>query len=130
MTETFADIEIKCHDKAESGPSSADALSRIVLRLSQIAPASWAECFSLVWRKHSYIGKCQAAVSGDMLEVICMLEDLEKVHLPELQQTVAKTNSTYKEYAAALEWLTQAQEEAAKRPKCDLLDRLLQLGFE
>jgi hypothetical protein len=98
MPNQFTDIKIAELDDAASGPSGEGALLRLVLKLSQSTPSAWSQYFNDVWGQHFYMMKRRASISGDRLEIICMPEELETDHLPELKKMIAKTNEAYGRY--------------------------------
>uniref|UniRef100_E6VP05 Uncharacterized protein n=1 Tax=Rhodopseudomonas palustris (strain DX-1) TaxID=652103 RepID=E6VP05_RHOPX len=130
MAETFTGIKIKELDDAASGPSGEGALHRLVLKLSHRAPGLWADYFNRAWNQHIYMMKRRAAVFGDTLEIICMPDELEKDHVPELNKVMAETNEAYKRYIADRERTRQAEEERAKRQKQELSELKSRLKFD
>lgn len=130
MTGTFKDIKIMELDDAASGPSGERALMRLVLRLSHSAPAPWSEYFNQAWQQHIYMMKRRATVSGDRLAIICMPDELQSDHLPELNKVIAKTNAAYGVYAAEQSRLQQQAVDEAKRQKDELASLKGKLKFD
>lgn len=64
-----------------------------------------------------YMMKRRASVSGDGLEIICMPDELEKNHLPELNKIIAETNAAYQSYVFAQTRQEQIEAEDAPTPK-------------
>lgn len=130
VEKTFTDIKIKELDDGASGPSGEGALYRLVLKLSHSAPSAWADYFNGAWKQHFYMMKRRASVFGDTLEIICMPDELEKDHVPELKKVIAETNDAYKRWIADREQMRQVQEEQAKRQKQELSDLKGRLKFD
>ena len=127
MPDQFTDIRIVELDDEASLPSGEGALVRVVLRLSERAPSEWSQYFNDAWRLHLYMMKRRAIVSGDRLEIICMLEELERDHLPELNKVMAETNEAYRKYAQEQNRRREIENEAAQRHRealSNLKDRL------
>ena len=103
---------------------------RLVLRLSQSAPGPWSEYFNQAWQQHIYMRKRRASVSGDRLEIICMLDELQSDHLPELNKIIARTNAAYAAYAAEQSRLRQQAADEAKRQKDELASLKGKLKFD
>ncbi|MBH5399020.1 hypothetical protein HZZ13_14735 [Bradyrhizobium sp. CNPSo 4010] len=120
MASNWTDIKIVELDEAATGPSGQGALVRIVLKLSQSAPSEWAEYFNNAWSQHIYMMKRRASVSGRTLEIVCMPNELEEDHLPELKKIIAETNQAYGAYANEQTRRRQEQEEIAQRQKDEL----------
>jgi hypothetical protein len=131
MADQFTDIKIVSLDDDASRPSVEHALFRVVLKLSQRAPSEWAEYFNQAWRKHSYGLKWRrATVFGDTLEVICMPNELQTDHIPELKKVILDTNEEYKKHAADQERIGRAQEERVQRQKQELSELRGRLKFD
>ena len=126
----MTDIRIKELDDTASGPSGEGALVRLVLKLSQSAPEPWSTYFNQAWQQHIYMMKRRARVYGDSLEIVCMPEELEKDHVPELKKVIAETNEAYKKYAAQRERARQVEEEQAKRQTQQLSELKKRLKFD
>jgi hypothetical protein len=114
MADQFNDIKIVGLDDEASVPSGDRALVRVVFRLSQPAPFEWSQYFNEAWRQHLYMMKRTATVSGDRLEIICILEELEQDHLPELNKVIAETNEAYRKYAQDQSRRREMENEAAR----------------
>jgi hypothetical protein len=130
VAEIFTDIKIKALDDAASGPFGEGALMRLVLRLSQSAPGPWSEYFNERWAGHIYGAKRRAAVFGDKLEIVCMPDELESDHLPELNNVIAETNEAYKKYIADRYRERQLEEQRMKRQAQELSDLKGRLKFD
>lgn len=130
MASTFTDIKIKELDDAASGPAGQGALMRLVLRLSESAPGPWSRYFNQAWQQHIYLMKRRASVSDDRLEIICMLDELQSKHLPELNKVIAQTNVAYGVYAAEQSRLRQQAADDAKRQKDELASLKGKLKFD
>lgn len=127
MAGDFEDIKIKEFDNKASSPSGEGALMRLVLRLSRSVPPQWSEYFNAAWRQHVYMMKRKAWVDGGRLEIICMPDELEGDHLPELQKIIAETNDAYRSYVASSNRRQAQAEEQAKQQReqlSKLKDRL------
>ena len=123
MTEQFEDIKITSLDESASRPSGQGALMCLVLRLSQTAPSYWAQFFNETWKQQLYAMKRRAAVSGSRLEIICMPDELDVDHLPELKKVIAEANQAYRAHAAN-EQRRQEQEAAEHRRQKEALAKL------
>ncbi|AZO54752.1 MULTISPECIES: hypothetical protein [unclassified Mesorhizobium] len=130
MANQFTDIKIKALDDSASGPSGEGALMRLVLRLSQSAPAPWSQYFNKAWQQHIYMMKRRASVSGDRLEIICMPNELQADHIPELNKIITQTNAAYGAYAAEQTRLRQKTADESQRQKDDLAKLKGQLKFD
>lgn len=130
MADTFEGIKIRELDDAASGPSGEGALMRLVLRLSQSAPGTWSQYFNQAWQQHIYMKKRRASVSGDRLEIICMPDELETDHLPELNKVIAETNTAYGAHAAEQSRLRQQAADEAERQKDQLANLKGKLKFD
>lgn len=126
----FTEIKIKELDDAASGPSGQGALMRLVLRLSQSAPGPWSDYFNQAWRQHIYMMKRRASVSGDRLEIVCMPDELQSDHVPELNKVIALTNAAYSAYAAEQNRLRQQATDEAKRQRDELASLKDSLKFD
>ncbi len=120
MADIFKDIKIASLDYNASGPSGQGSLMRLVLRLSQSAPSRWSQHFNQSWQQHLYMQKRHAAVSGDKLEIVCMMDELERDHLPEVKKIIAATNEAYGAYAKEQDHLQRQAEEDSMRQKEEL----------
>jgi hypothetical protein len=130
MPNQFADIKIVAMDDAASGPSGEGALLRLVLKLSQSAPTAWSQYFNESWRQHIYMMKRKASVSGDRLEIICMPDELESDHLPELKKIVGDTNEAYRKFAQERERRKEIEIETARRQSEALFNLKGRLKFD
>lgn len=114
MAAVFTPINIIGFNDRASGPSGEGAgMMRVVLDLSEPAPPDWEECFNYHWKQHVYMKKSRAQVSGKCLEIDCILDELEKTHLPELRAVFDETNAAYEAFCAKRE--ADLQVEQAKR---------------
>lgn len=129
-TGEFKDIKIAAMDDGASGPAGEGALMRIVLKLSASPPASWSEYFNRAWQQHLYMTKRRTTVSGSRLEIICMPDELQTDHIPELNKIIAETNAAYRSYASDRARQRQAAEEEASRQKQQLADLKGRLKFD
>lgn len=130
MSGEFVDIKIVALDDAASGPSGEGALLRLVLKLSQSAPTAWSRYFNEAWSQHLYMMKRRASASGDRLEIVCMPEELESDHLPELKKIVDETNQAYRRFATEQKRLKEIEVEAAKRQNEALANLKGRLKFD
>jgi hypothetical protein len=130
MSSEFTDIKIVSLDDVASGPSGDRALFRLVLKLSQRTPTAWSEYFNEAWGHHIYMMKRKATIFGDRLEIICMPDELEKDHLPELNKVMSETNDAYKKYASEQSCINQAEAERVQRQKEELSDLKRRLKFD
>lgn len=103
---------------------------RLVLRLSQSTPSPWAQYFNQAWQQHIYMMKRQAFVSGDRLEIICMPDELQTDHLPELNKVIADTNAAYAAHAAEQSRVRQRAADEAKQQKDQLAELKGSLKFD
>jgi hypothetical protein len=129
MPSEFQDISIIELSDDESGPSGQGALMRIVLKLSAYAPPEWADYFHSAWRQHMYMMKRSVEIQGNRLVIICMPEELQTDHIPELNKVMSETNAAYKKYAAEKDKAQQARAENARRQKEELAKIKGQLKF-
>lgn len=130
MVKQFQDIKIAGIDEKASGPSGEGALIRLVLRLTDNAPGEWSQLFNNTWGSHLYGMKRRASTYGDHLEIICVLDELESDHLPELKKVIADTNATYRRYLVQQAMEQKAEEEKAKRQEQQLSDLKSRLKFD
>ncbi|NJL06972.1 MAG: hypothetical protein HC900_00935 [Methylacidiphilales bacterium] len=130
MTETFTDIKIKELDTDASGPSGEGDLSRVVFKLSQMAPSFWAEHFNHLWANNFHMKHRRARVSGNMLEIICMTDEVERDHLPELKKVIFYANEEYKKHLAKLERERKSKEDLEMRQKGEISDLKSRLDFD
>ena len=130
MPGKFTDIKIVEMDDAASGPSGEGALVRVVLKLSQNAPGAWSQYFNEAWRQHIYMMKRKASASGDHLEIVCMPDELEKDHIPELNKIISDTNKAYQNYADAQSREKEIEMENARRQKEELASLKGRLKFD
>jgi hypothetical protein len=99
--------------KHQSTSDEGADMMRVVFDLSEQAPPDWAEYFNHRWKQHIYMKKTRAQASGMRLEIDCILDELEKTHLPELRTVFEETNAAYATFYAKIEAALQA--EQAKR---------------
>lgn len=130
MAEPFADITMKELDDSASRPSGQGALMRLVLRLSRSAPAQWCQYFNQAWQQHLYGMKRRATVSGDRLEIVCMQDELEQDHLPELKKVIAETNVAYRAFAAEQQRIKEANAKVDQQQKEELASLKGRLKFD
>lgn len=117
MSDQFADIKIVALDDAASGPSGDGALIRLVLKLSDSAPSAWSQYFNEAWRQHLYMMKRRASVFGNRLEIICVPDELESDHLPELKKVVKETNEAYRKFEQEQKRLKEVEIETVRRQR-------------
>lgn len=99
MKTEFEDIKIiSVDDKATYKDGLKAALTHIVLNLSVSAPNKWANDFNQRWSQHIYTMKRKASVYGKQLEISCVPEELQEVHIPELNKVIAQTNQAYRQH--------------------------------
>src|SRR5450830_1168697 len=99
MMKEFEDIKIVSMDDAASHrPDPNMAMFNIVLNLSSSAPHEWANYFNQRWKQHIYMTKRRASVSGKKLEIYCVPDELEKDHIPELNNVFTETNNAYRAF--------------------------------
>lgn len=74
--------------------------------------------------------KRSARVGGKLLEIDCVMEELEKIHIPELRKVFEETNSDYSKLCAIS--LAGHQEDQAKRDAdaAKLVDLKKSIKFE
>jgi hypothetical protein len=68
-------------------------------------------------------------LQGNRLVIICMPEELQTDHIPELNKVMSETNAAYKKYAAEKDKAQQARAENARRQKEELAKIKGQLKF-
>ena len=130
MSKAFSEIKITELDDGASGPSGPGALMRLVLKLSDTAPYEWCEFFDRAWQQNFYMMKRSAHASGDNIEIICMPEELQNDHIPQLKKVVAETNASYAAYGAKQEQLAAEQKAAQQKQKDDLSKLKNDLKFD
>jgi hypothetical protein len=130
MPMPFTDIKIVGLDDAASGPSGQGALVRLSLKLSDSAPSAWSQYFNEAWEQHIYMMKRRASVFGDRLEIVCMPDELQNDHLPELNNVISETNSEYRRYADAQDRQREIEVEIARRQKDELANLKGRLKFD
>ncbi|MGF6400594.1 hypothetical protein ABH905_004260 [Pseudomonas frederiksbergensis] len=119
MTE-FEDIKIvSLDDKASYKSDPSSALMHVVLSLSASAPYEWSNYFNQRWLQQSYHMKRNASVSGKRLEIYCVPDELQNVHIPELNKVIGETNDAYRLQLADGQQKAAAQvaAEAAEQEK-------------
>lgn len=117
MSDQFTDLRIISLDDKASGPSGQGALFRLVLKLSESAPPEWEDYFNRAWEQHLYMMKRRASVSGDQLEIVCMPDELEKDHIPELNKVINETNRAYRGYLQERQQHEATQTQEAQRQR-------------
>lgn len=126
----FQALKIVEIDDAASGPSGQGKLQRIVLKLSQPAPREWADYFNALWEGHIYMMKRRAEVAYNSLSIVCMPEELEKDHLPELRKVIEQTNAAFAGHVASQEQGRRADEESAALEKKKITDLKKSIKFD
>jgi hypothetical protein len=98
MSVAFAPITIRSEEvEQERSYPIRGPLFRIHFRLSEEAPAEWAEAFSLIWAQCIFYRlKRRAGVEGDLLWIECDPAEVSEHHLDPLRSTIAWTNALYK----------------------------------
>ncbi|MFQ6372819.1 hypothetical protein [Shewanella sp. YIC-542] len=130
MTVEFEDIKITGVDTAASGGGDgSSALVDVVLTLSKSTPADWASYFNSRWEQHIYMMKRRARVSGGLLTIHCVPDELENDHLPELRKIADETNERYKAYLAQKERDDRREQERANAQKAEI-DKLNNIKFD
>lgn len=130
MAKKFEDIKIVGLDEDASGPSGQGSLMNLVLRLSQVAPAEWAEYFNQAWKQHIYMMKRRAEVFGRQLEIIAMPSEMQSDHIPELNKVISDTNEAYKKYIGQLNQAEAAEEAKKAEEKKQISDLKNSLKFD
>jgi len=121
VTSKFEDIKIKGMDDAASyKPDPNEELFNIVLNLSAHVPYEWADIFSNRWRFHFYMKRRIVSVSGNALHIICVLDELEKDHIPELKKVVDETNQEYRKYLKRKQTKKRKRKQLAEEEKKQL----------
>jgi hypothetical protein len=130
MAQSFEDVRMVELNERASAPSGEGALMNIVIRLNQTVPPGWADAFQRMWKDHIYMMKRRAIVSGDSLTIVCMPDELQKDHIPELNRVFGEVNAAYRSYRADLEREKQAREEERKRQQHELANLKGRLKFD
>ncbi|HML96615.1 MAG TPA: hypothetical protein PKC29_14425 [Thermodesulfobacteriota bacterium] len=109
----FENIMIVGMNKEASRKSDVyPSLYDIALELSDSPPEEWEEIFIKIWERKIYSMKRNAYIEENNIIVICKTEDVKDTHLPMLEEAVAATNQSYREYLAKI--IQQEKSEAAK----------------
>lgn len=99
MANEFTEIKIVGVDENLSYKDETDTrMTHVVLVLSASAPFEWADDFNGRWKQHFYMLKRNAFVSGNTMEVYCILDELQPLII-ELKKVIAETNGVYRAYA-------------------------------
>lgn len=98
----FNDITLLGVDSERSVPlKNAGRMSRVILGFSSAAPESWCNEFNTLWREQIYSTKRHATASRYEVEITCLLEELERDHLPYLRAVMQQVNYSYRSRHAA-----------------------------
>jgi len=99
MESDFADIRIvSLEDEMMVVSPRFPSLFYIYLRLSQTPPPLWKDHFkkSRAISRHTHWR--EAWIDRKFIVVECLTDELEKYHLNDLRQDIAKANKAYREY--------------------------------
>lgn len=121
---TFQDIEIIGIDEDASTRSegASSGLFNIELKLSCAAPSEWSQDFDRRWQQHTYTAKRRACASGARISILCMPDELEAAHVPELKKVMAETNQHYRAFASGVRAAHELRLTAESRDKTILQD--------
>ena len=109
----FENITIVGMNKEASRKSDLyPPLYEIAIQLSDSPPEEWEEIFIKIWERKIYSMKRDAYIEENNIVVICKTEEVKDTHLPMLEEAVAATNQSYREYLAKI--IQQEKSEAAK----------------
>ncbi len=137
--EHFNDIKIKCIDKEACYKSDEyENHFEIRLRLSSPAPLVWSSCFEVGWKSCIYTKKLKVDLfsdyrkpklnlSIDYIDIECIPDDLDSVHLPEINRVIDEANRKYKNHLkerAAIKKRKQEEDEKAKEKINALVSRI------
>jgi hypothetical protein len=125
----FTDIKIVgADDELTNAPNpSKPAMYDVYLKLSADPPPEWAQLFDQEWQNRFYSIKRRGRVEGDHIVIHCALDEIERHHMPELNETLARVNERYQQYAGQQVCRAQQQADrqaAADQQKKDALGRL------
>lgn len=119
---TFQDIEIVGVDEKASTRSegAGSGLFNIELKLSRSAPSEWAQDFDQRWQQHVYTAKRRACASGARISILCLPDELESAHVPELKKVMAETNNVYRTFLSEVQTTHEQRVETESRDKAIL----------
>jgi hypothetical protein len=121
---TFQDIEIVGIDENASTRSegATSGLFNIELKLSCSAPSEWAQEFDRRWQQHMYLAKRRACASGSKISILCLPDELESTHIPELKKVIVETNKHYRTFVSGVQAAHEQRLTAESRDKTLLQD--------
>jgi len=110
--------------------SQYSGLQDYYFQLSSMPPAEWHLFFeqNRSFPRHSMWRK--AWVERDCIVIKCALEEIERYHLSDLKEDVAKTNSDYSQAVRIQQDKEQKKRELARRQKEERDGKLDQLDFD
>ena len=118
MNQPFTNIKIiGVDEQASHKPRLSEALYNIILNLSASVPYEWEDYFNNTWKQHVYMMKCRAFVAGDKLTVYTIPDDLERLHISELQKVIDKTNKQYKKYISSVKLQAESKKRESEAEK-------------
>ena len=123
MANIFRDIKITGIDEDGSSEVAQSSLMDVALKLSVTPPADWTRHFDERWQQHAYVKKAVASVVEARIVIRCAVEELERIHLPELRKILAETNESHAQ-RLALEERKLASQLAQKAANVKTLSEL------
>lgn len=131
MDTEFQDIRIVgLDDDASYKPDPNKALYNVVLELSGTPPPDWERYFNQRWKSEFYMMKRRAEVSGRLLTIHCVPDELEREHLPRLRDVVSETNMAYRAHHQESERRRSHERAEAERDRAELRQLKHTLRFE
>jgi hypothetical protein len=115
------DIRITDIDKAKSY-NVKNNISRIFFVLSETPPAKWVRIFDALWVNHFYMSKRHAGIQGKYLYIDCVPNEIEKDHLPELNDNVRETNTRFTKWQQEQDEIRRRNEETDRRRRSEIDD--------
>jgi hypothetical protein len=91
----FQDVWIAGLDSTRSQVIDG-GLARIYFQLSAPPPFGWSYIFTQVWQATEYAKKCQAGTESGAIWIDCKPEDLQPLHMEQLESALAQTNAKYR----------------------------------
>ncbi len=116
----FKDIEIATMDVDATQSRCINGAGEVVLMLSARPSSIWIQYFNKGWKYCFYSMKGHACIRGNRLMIRAVPKDMNKDHLPNLKEVIAKTNQAYRKYIA----VQKHEQEDIKKEVQNRKDRL------
>jgi len=129
--DSFTDIAIIGLDVDATKPSqAASGLRHMYLQLSVEPPSEWQQLFDQERRFPRHSMWREAWVEGRHIVVDCVPEEIERYHLRDLNEDVAKANEKYRDYLGKVARAQQQQQQAEQKEKSRLDGLKSRLKFD